>query len=240
MLYVCAGMEKGGTTYTYNLTKLVLAEAGFPYVHLERHLRGDPSAKERPANNIWSWAPEIVENLRNADRDGAIVALRTHEGPSQEAIDLLNSTGGKAHIAIRDPRDLALSLIDMSRIVLEKGRSNRAGIEVDDITTTFAAIRTNVDNVTRWKDATDCIVLYYEDTAFRPEVSIRALCDQLGLVVPAGRFAALAEEAGENQDGKRNVAQPLRHKREMDEATQALFLDEFRPFYERFFPDALR
>ena len=236
MLYVCAGMSKAGTTYTYNLTKALLAEAGFPYVHLERHLRGDPSAKERPANNVWSWAPEIVESLRRSDRDDAIIALRTHTGPSSEAIDLLNTSGGKAHIAIRDPRDLALSMRDMTRLILDKGKPNRHGIDVDDLITAFPAIWSEIDGVTRWMDSTDCIVLYYEETAFDPETSCHKLCEQLNLKVRDTKFAQLAAEAAQNPNGKKNVAQPMRHKREMDAPTQELFLREFRPFYDRFFP----
>lgn len=240
MLYVCAGMEKGGTTYTYNLTKLLLAEAGYPYIHLSKELRGDKAGKEHPANNLKEWSPEIVENLRaNDPGDGQIVALRTHNFAYAPLVDLLRSTGGKSHIAIRDPRDMALSLMDVSakRIALEK--VNRASIVLGDFTTTFEKIQVNIDAVTSWRNETDCLVLYYEDTAFSPSISIAAMCKQLSLEVPEDRFESLAATAAANPSGKLNVGMPMRHRREMSPQTQQLFLDRFADFYAQFFPNAV-
>jgi hypothetical protein len=239
MLYVCAGMEKGGTTYTYNLIKLLLAGAGHPYIHLSNALRGDHRAKERDANNLKVWSSAIVDNLRAHNPKGdRILALRTHSEPYQPMVDLLKATGGKTHIAIRDPRDVALSLMDVSAKRLATQKENRAGIVLDDFATTFPEIHKNINAVTGWSDQTDCLTLYYEDTCFRPEVSIGAICSQLKLDVDKNLYQTFAREAALNPNGKLNVGKPMRHTKEMSARNQSLFLEEFAEFYQRFFPAA--
>ncbi|PWR22839.1 hypothetical protein [Zavarzinia aquatilis] len=243
MIYVSFGLEKAGSTLTANLTRLILERCGHPHMPLSSRDRGDVKGSEtrsrgEQTNNIKDWSPEVVsavDRLIPADR---IVMLRTHSGPGEAILRLIGEGRGICHVALRDLRDVALSMMDVVARKEKLGRPNLTGIVLGEIESTFAAMRGNLDSAYRWGETPGVLFLDYENTAFRPEITIDAICRQLGLDLPRAEYDAIFTEAAANPNGKLNVGVSRRHRREMSARDQAAVLAEFADYYARFYPDA--
>ena len=164
--------------------------------------------------------------------------FRTHAAPSEAVQRAVESGLATCQVAIRDLRDVALSWLDTTAVKLKKGRTNLRGMELRDVVSTFSVMRQNVESTYRWLDMPGAILLEYEETAFRPEVSLRKIGRQLGIDLPEREYDELFAKAASNPSGKRNVAMPRRHVREMTADDQALILQHFADFYRHFYPRA--
>lgn len=245
VIYVSFGLEKAGSTMTANMTRHLLETLGHPHLPLsalDRHeyKKSDGSLARHGelTNNVNDWLPSVVEAMERLIPKERIVMLRTHAGPAPPIVDLLNDGRGICHVGIRDPRDIALSLLDVVARTEKLKRTNRSEIRAGDVASTFPAIRKNIESAYAWSDTRDAIVLEYEDTAFRPAISIEAICRQLGLEVPRDALDKVVADTFANRNAKLNVGQPRRHRREMAAADQAAILAAFRDFYDRFYPGA--
>ncbi|PWR21260.1 hypothetical protein [Zavarzinia aquatilis] len=122
----------------------------------------------------------------------------------------------------------------------EMGRP-RNGSQLETLDELMQHIGRNLTFATEWADMPDALVVNYEDTAFHGERTCAAIVEHLGLTLSPGIFPFLIRDvqAPEN-DGrnKKRTALPKRHRREMSAEEQAVFLDRFAAFYERFMPDA--
>ncbi|GLK54286.1 hypothetical protein JOD31_001453 [Methylopila capsulata] len=238
MLYVCFGMEKGGSTYTYYLTQALFEALGHPHVQLSPEVRDDAKGHGGGVNNVRDWRHGVVRSIRLAVPSNALVSLRTHASPSQSILRMLSKGKAKLSVAIRDPRDLALSMRDVATRRQSLGREFKHDVRPDDITSTFSVINANIARVAEWTAAPDALLLHYEETAFSPERTIEKICRHLHLEPPKSGVEAITLQAASWPNGKRNVAQPHRHRREMSAKDQEIVLDRFADFYARYFPDA--
>jgi hypothetical protein len=244
LIYVSFGHEKGGSTLTALLTKALLERAGHPHMPFSAEARNDIRANGtfnrhgELINNVNEWSQEVVETLVREVPADRIVMFRTHAAPSEAVQCAAESGVATCQVAIRDLRDVALSWLDTTAVKLKKGRTDLRGMELGEVASTFPVMRENVESTYRWLDMPGAIVLEYEETAFRPEVSIRKICRQLGIDFPEREYDELFAKAASNPSGKRNVAIPRRHVREMTAEDQALILQHFADFYRLFYPRA--
>ena len=244
MLYVSFGLEKAGSTLTANLTRHILAEAGHPHMEFSAEERNEIKGNGQYnrhggiVNNVNEWHPDVVSLLDSRVPLERCVLFRTHDGPSQAILDLVDAGRAKCHVALRDLRDVTLSLYDVIARQQQRGRPNHTGIVINEARSVFGAIEENLGYAYAWAKARDAIFLDYENTAFDPTVTISSICEHLGLRIPAERHSAIFAEAAAHKNGKLNVGKPHRHRREMSAEDQQLILDHFADFYARFYPDA--
>ncbi|WP_346430356.1 sulfotransferase domain-containing protein [Methylopila sp. 73B] len=238
MLYVCFGMEKGGSTYTYYLTQALFESLGHPHVQLSPEHRGDAKEQGGAVNNVRDWQHGVVRAIRLAAPSKALVTLRTHASPSDSILRMLSKGKAKLSVAIRDPRDLALSLMDVATRRQALGRPFLQDMRPNNLTSSFSVIEANIARVAEWTSAPDALLLYYEETAFSPALTIEKICRHLQLEPPKGGVEAITLKAASWPNGKRNVAHPHRHRHEMSAQDQEIILDRFSDFYARYFPDA--
>ena len=244
MLYISFGLEKGGSTLTANLTKRILEAAGHPHIEFSATDRGQVSAdgiakgRGGSINNVKGWLPEIVQTLDQGVPSDRIVLFRTHREPSPEILSVIREGRARCHVALRDPRDIILSLFDTVARKLDRGRGNAAEIEIGNVSSTFQVVGRNIERALEWAEAPGAIILDYENTAFDPTVTISAICTQLGLVISHEQHARLFAEAASRKNGKFNVGRSRRHRLEMKAEDQQAVLDHFTSFYARFYPSA--
>lgn len=244
MLYVSFGLEKAGSSLTANLTRHLLESAGHPHLALSAQDRmeiknnGKFGRHGGLTNNVNNWAAVVVENALRLVPEDRIVMLRTHARPGPEIMAAIAEGRAKCHIALRDLRDIALSINDVLKRRKALNKPEKPGLAIGDFASLFPILRKDVESAYRWAEAQDAIILEYENTAFDPSVSIDAICEHLGLSVPACRHEAIFADAVANPNGKLNVGTSKRHRREMAAEDQAAILEHFADFYARFYPDA--
>ncbi|GBD47587.1 hypothetical protein [Methylopila sp. Yamaguchi] len=246
MLYVSFGVEKGGSTYTYILIRTALEAAG--HAHVQVDLEGRPvnddslrseRVRRRAVNNINVWNEDVLAAVSAAVPQEALVALRTHGEPDPAVLEAIDSGRAYLGVGVRDPRDLALSMLDVAtqRIGLAH-RPHWLRIEPGDLASALPAVQRTVDRALKWVRP-GATVFYYEETAFRPRLTLDRFCRQTGLPLFTDEAAEkIVATASASPHGKRNVAAPLRHTREMNADDQKRVLDHFSSFYDRFFPGA--
>ncbi len=239
MIYVSFGMEKAGSSLTYNLTKFILEASGHPHIQLSAENRQDEKNATQ-ANNVRKFEPGVVAAAEEASvsSGGKVVTLRTHAEPSSYIEDAIRAGRGLHHVAIRDLRDVALSFMDAAARREALGRPNTSHVRWFDLASTFPALQRNVDCVFAWCGIPSALLLYYEVTAFTPHVTIGAISRQLNLRIPESRYDEIFAKSIEQKNNKFNVAANQRHRWEMTEEDQARVMSAFPAFYERFFPDA--
>lgn len=236
MIYISAGMSKSGSTLTYNLTNFVLDAAGFPYIQLSPERLNTKKATH--ANNVHDFSAAVVANILAdaAAHSGQVITLRTHRGPSPQIESVIRQGRAAHHVCIRDPRDVALSFLDAARRLNLLGNMQ---VRSDSLQSILPMVRRGIEVVSAWCEIPGTLVLRYEETGFTPRVTIGAICRQLKLDLPEAAYEAVFAKAAAMKNNKFNVAESMRHRREMSESDQILCLKTFQEFYERFFPDAI-
>lgn len=244
MIYICYGAKKSGSTLAYNLTRALVEECGHPHIALSAEVRQDVLGHAGRVNTIRNWNPQVVAGIDAGIPLEQVVTFRTHHGPGRGRkpfpVEPLFAAGkAKVQVSVRDPRDLALSMRDVVQRLKDLGRQRR-GSQLDTAEDLLAHLGRNLSYTMDWADMAGALILRYEETAFKPEVSIEAILRQAGLDLPAERRLEIFDRvtSTDNAVRNKNVGRPARHVREMMPDEQALILDKFRTFYERFFPDA--
>lgn len=225
MIYVSYGMPKSASTFTYVVTEAVLKAAGLRVASLSDAAKGGKSR----LNYVDPINAAAVARARAEIGAGSVV-IKTHGAPDKPLLDAIDRGEVFASAVIRDPREIALSLLDHAQ------RSRRLGIgdfaEFETIADTFRMLDEQVARLTRWMESSHVLLLIYDEIAFDTEFAIQRIVDQVGLPVTAAQvLAALPEKAKVEQFNK---GVPKRYATEMPEEMQTAFLDRYREFYRRF------
>lgn len=238
MIYIAYGAPKSGSSLTFELTRAMFDVLGYRPIVMSAEARGDRSGKAHYTNTIREFTPDVVAAVEGAEHADTILLLRSHHGASPAIASLIERGLAKHMVGIRDPRDIALSMLDVVvRLAEQKGRSHPT-IRAGDLSSTLKTIEANIARITSWADIPGGLILNYEQTAFDHTVTLDAICRQLGLDAPRDSYGVIFERATKRMSGKVNVAKPHRHRRQMSAADQADFLRRFKPFYDRFYPQA--
>jgi hypothetical protein len=237
MLYINYGVPKSGSTLTFELTWKLLELAGHKQFNLSAEARNDKTGREHYTNSVREWTPEVVAALEQASPPDSILLVRTHNSVSPPVAGLIERGLAKHMVGLRDPRDIALSMLDVVTRLDEKGRSHHR-IRQGELESTLHTIDANVAQSTAWADLPGALMLDYEQTAFSHERTLDAICRQLGLPPSQHLYPQIFDNATDRLEPKKNVARPYRHRREMSASDQQMFLDRYADYYARFFPQA--
>lgn len=223
LIYVSYGMAKSGSTLAFRLVSEALRAGGLGQDDVDlRPLLPGAEAKFvgviRPA--------ELAALRRLAEARGRIVAVKTHGGLWDCVRRGLEAGWIAGHAVARDPRDIALSMMDAAKEGRGWGGRTRpyAGIEE-----TLPVIRNQIAKFEGWAAAAGILPLAYEPLAFATEGEAARIAAQLGLAVDPAAVARAAKAAGTNL----NAGRPRRREAEMAPALSAAFAAEFAGFIER-------
>jgi hypothetical protein len=124
MIYICYGIPKSASTFLYQLTEEVFRAAGRKPARLGPPLRPRMSVE----NYFGSIDPTLLQDI-SGQAAGRDVVLKTHALPHPEVGRLITAGSVLASASIRDPREIALSILDHGR------RSHRWGLSIFPIFT---------------------------------------------------------------------------------------------------------
>ena len=173
------GMTKCGSTLAFELARTGLEMAGFEQRKL--HAQGIRQSSQinfaghlNPANirQIWDEICAI----------GHPIVIKTHTRPDPAVIACFQQNQAIAQATYRDPRDMALSMLDHGAKNRALGRL--AFSEITNLQTAHENITAQVDSLTQWLVRPNCLPLYFDDLAFDTENTARLILGQLKLEIP--------------------------------------------------------
>lgn len=219
-------MTKCGSTLAFQLTRTALIEAGYDQPTI-------PFSAEPPRNiNFISklqkpHAPELRAALRDAK--GPLV-IKTHGRPTSRMVYWIEGGEGRGHAVFRDPRDMALSMVDHGRRSRAQGRP--AFSEIHSLEDACNGIEHQLNSLSAWLQLPGIKPMQYERFAFDTEAAAAEILEDLGLEGNPRRIARKVARADKTQ---RNKAVPERHKSELSDAQNRAITARFAPFYDILF-----
>jgi hypothetical protein len=225
MIYVSYGVPKSASTFAYVVTEQVLRTAGHRIATLSEAAKG----RQSRLNYIDPPSWDAIERVK-AEIGERSVVIKTHGVPDQPLLAAIERGEIFAAAVVRDPRGIALSLLDHGKRSRERGGGDFAALEtVED---TFTILDEQLARLTRWMQCGRVLLLTYDEISFDTGAAVRRIVDQLGLsVAPARVLSELPDRANIDQFNKGVRA---RHEVEMPAATQQIFLDRYAEIYRRY------
>ncbi len=226
LLYFSYGMTKTGSTLAFQLVRSALDLCGFPQDRVEQDVV-PPHLKRNFVDHVSEQQLQALK--QEALKRRTPIVLKTHMRPDPGVVKMIQSGEAIAHASYRDPRDMALSMLDHAQ------KSRAAGAEEFSELTSMELVMENIrgqmNSLTAWLRLPGVMPLYFEDLAFDTQTPAKQILDQLDLKLDPD---VLADVVLNHRFTMRNKAVRLRHPTEMDPETSESFASEFAPLIDRF------
>lgn len=218
------GMTKCGSTLAFELARTGLELAGYPQPALGMDgLNGDARINfashlsDAQLDAIWCRVQTI----------GHPIVIKTHTRPDPCVIDMFKAGNAVAHATYRDPRDMALSMMDHGNRNRAQGKS--AFTEITDLNAARININSQIDTLTQWLVRPNCLPLFFDDLAFDTETTTRKILANLQLELNPGRVASFVKNRRFTQKNK-GVRRRFRDEMSLYERHQ--FRTEYAPLFK--------
>jgi len=164
MIVLSVGMQKAGTAWYFNITNDLLQAAGHQDIHDLRNRYHLQRFMTRGNCNI--GRPNLLKLLVVSFPHwmGNSYVVKTHEGPTQALLGLIDRGVVKATYMYRDPRDVALSAFEHGEKIRRSGAVSNTGF--DRLTTIEEAIEFAKGLLPVWKQwagSRKALLVRYED-----------------------------------------------------------------------------
>lgn len=226
-LYFSFGVTKTGSTLAYRMVAHFLECRGHSQALLPESLQFIQKDL-----NSWSQANhESVEEIADWARSrGVLLALKTHRSPNKVVRTMLREGRAMGHATFRDPREIALSLVDHGREWMGRGHDLVRFRDLNDATDSLDLIERQLAIFDRWEGLPRVETWYYDDFAFNPDLAFEKLARQTGLrPLSSTERASFDGTAGT----KFNKAVQHRWKSELTSEESAEFKTQFSDFYKK-------
>lgn len=227
-VYICYGMPKSGSTLAFELTAAVARRAGFDQTPLGP---GVLEGFERKGNFVGSGELERLESLldRLETQGRAMLVLKTHAEPTDAVREALAQGRVLAQAVCRDPRDIALSMLDAAGRKAAWGKRG-TGQVLETPEDARGRLHGMIKRFRAWAAIEGTLCLNYEMAAFDTAEACRRIAGHIG-VEPAPTRDGLAAKRAFTQFNK---GRSQRHLQEMtpDQAAEwharyQSFIDEW-------------
>jgi hypothetical protein len=232
MIYISYGVTKSASTFIYQLVEEIFRMSGRQPAKLSTTLKGRPHVE----NYVEPISGEILDRVRKEVR-GQDVVIKTHGAPDNVILAQVASGHVLASAIIRDPREIALSMVDHGE------RARALGVkDFTDFTEPRLAIenlKRQIERFNRWTSCKAVLVFAYDQISFETTKAVQILAAQIGVdvnpEVVIAPFAAKKSKIGQFNKGQRNryLELPLEDQRAFETAFPQLYKNG------RFFCDKL-
>jgi hypothetical protein len=227
MIVLSYGMLKSGSTLAFELCKSVLTQSKF----VQRRL---PDGVVTPGHHINFFEDTTVTTLsRTLDEvaPSEIIAIKTHSAIRPAEMQFVETAiaGGvmKVQVNLRDPREMCLSLVDAGARAREKKR--QAFSEITNLETAAAIAERQLAVCRNWGSIRGATYLYYNEVAFETPVTVRQICDDLGLqMFDNDELEVVIDRVVTEAFTQRNKAVKDRHKDELTVRQNEYLLEEIK------------
>jgi hypothetical protein len=179
MIVISYGITKSGSTLAFEIARRVAKAAGFSQARL-------PDGLVDPGHNVNFVSKISLSRLSaiaaHVGADGLVV-LKTHGRPDPEVVKTLKKRDARdrfrVHAVFRDPREVALSLVDAGAAARAKERI--AFCEIETLEHAKEQARRQFRTWRIWTSLPHALQLYYDDLAFHTETAVERIARHMGL-----------------------------------------------------------
>lgn len=223
-LYICFGVQKSGSTLAYQLSRAVAERAGFDQA---------PLHPDRPGNAFNNQDSDgFAEMLAHAERtDRRMVVLKTHAEPMPSLVRAVLDGTAVVQAHTRDPRDVALSMLDAAARNDAWGKNHRKE-PLQSVDDAIVRIRRMVRRHQEWAQLPGTLCLNYERTAFSTQDTVRQIAAHMGVTAAPLRDAMRAKR----RFTQFNTGRSQRHLAEMAPEVQMAWYREFSEHIDAYCP----
>lgn len=221
-LIMSYGMPKSASTFAWMLLKAVARNSGGTVVTLSAAAKGNNSKEDYVLDLEGDRADRIAQEV-----GARCVVIKTHSGVRKFTGYRKRFANSFVFVQHRDPREIALSLIDHG------ARARKLGIpdfaQCVDFESTYPFIDDAMQCLRGWIRRPNSIAISYDDLCFETDQVIRRICAHLGTNADADRV--LAAFSDKSQIIQFNKGVKARWKDEMPPAASDAFLRRYRQYY---------
>ncbi len=222
------GLTKSGSTLAYQLALVALERAGHPQPALRLH----GVTVSRKINAIEHVDEDAAARMRAAvAAQGHPLVFKTHTRPDPAVCRMVRD-GALVHVVVRDPRDVALSMVDHGKRARANGKP--AFSEIHDLDDAIRGIENQMETLAQWLALPGVRILRYDRLAFDTPAVAADILDHLGI---AGDPQTIADEVLSTRFIQLNAGRRDRHKTEMTETDSARIRARFALFYDHVLPE---
>ncbi|KRE15806.1 hypothetical protein ASE63_16395 [Bosea sp. Root381] len=224
MIYISYGVTKSASTFLYQLTEETFRTAGRKVARL-----GHPFRPIDSVENYFNFIEtELLDEIETAI-GGQDIVLKTHGTPPRDLAQLVASGRVMGSASIRDPREIALSMLDHGTRS-RRWRSSRFS-EFVTVADTLHALDLQIACFLNWAGTPGVAVFNYNDICFDSAAVVRSIAAQIGAEVDAE--AVVGTFGSKTTIGQFSKGKALRYT-EMDNRDQTLFLERFKALYSAY------
>ncbi|MXU66175.1 hypothetical protein [Oceanomicrobium pacificus] len=227
LVYISYGMTKCGSTFAFELVRTGLERAGID----QSPLPAGCGAQGSKINFISHVSDDEVAALAaEAARRGGPVAVKTHTRPDPPLAALLRQGRAVGHAAIRDPRDMALSMMDHGARAQRDGRP--AFSEITDLDAARNGIRNQCDSLTGWLALPGMVPLPFGRLVGHSTAVLQGAFAQLGLPMTDAEADATVAQVLDTRFIQFNRGRQDRWRTDMAPLEAQAFGAEFAPLFD--------
>ncbi|MEM9269631.1 MAG: hypothetical protein AAGA78_11925 [Pseudomonadota bacterium] len=220
------GVTKSGSTYAFQICAEALKRAGFAQPRLPAEILG----AARTINAVEHLTERDLTQIETlASAWSTRLVLKTHTPPDGPVRDWIRSGRAEAHAIYRDPRDVALSMLDHGRKARAAGRPAFAEFRCFD--DTLKGLDNQMVTLAAWLSLPGTLPLSFETLTLGHGPA--ALLAHHHIPGEAARLCAHVRQSCFIQYNKGVQA---RHGAEMSPQTAARFRARYAPFYAWLYP----
>jgi hypothetical protein len=215
IFYISYGVTKSASTFAYQLTEEIIRNAGYRPARLKAyHNYTDPIDGA------------AIDAVRSKVENSSIV-IKTHGAPDGRVLELVGSKAVFASVILRDPRDIALSMLDHG---VKCRRINKHGFEtlysLDDV---FPNLDDQFNRLKSWTRCPNVLFMTYNELCFSTETVVEKIAKQLNLGVSTRDV--LRRFRRKSAIGNFNKGIKNRHIHEMSWQDQTRIIERYRDIY---------
>ena len=226
-LYISYGMPKSGSTLAFELTRTMLELSAIPQKIIEDEVVDSRSSK---VNFVRRLDGPALDALRGKiSMLAKPLAIKTHSKLFPRMRQELMEGRMIGHAVCRDPRDMALSLLDAAR----EGRAWGSGPDgpFRSVNDTIKRLHTNIATFRAWAAAPNILAIHYERLAFDTEAVAGEIAAQIGIDVNLPEVVRIATKERFIQ---LNHGKSQRWKSQMDPGDALRLEKEFKDYIDTF------
>ena len=180
MIVLSYGMLKSGSTLAFELCKSILVNRGFA----QRRLPDGLILKKIHSINFFEEITlAALEKALEEVRPTEFIAIKTHAGLRPPELHLIEDAVAegrmKVQVNLRDPREMALSLVDAGANARAKMR--QAFSEIVQLADAVRIVERQLSVCRTWGSIRGVMYSHYNEVAFDTPAAVRQMCDYLGL-----------------------------------------------------------
>jgi hypothetical protein len=224
MIYICYGITKSASTFLYQLTEETFRAAGRKIIRL-----GPPHRASDSVENYFNFINiDLLREIQDLAKERDVV-LKTHGPPLAEIAGLVASGHVLASSSIRDPREIALSMIDHGHRS-RQWKSARFS-EFVHVADTLNALDIQIGIFQSWAKIEGVKIFKYNDICYDSASVVAGIASQIGAEVDADKI--LSKFKSKTTIGQFSKGKALRYS-ELSSEDQEIFLERYADLYRAF------